>query len=418
MTQAAPPAPVARPLARRVGAVAVTVLAVAASVLSSLTYYVMASTVPGTEDYFFSFRATVGLLAALGAAVALVWRHQRPVLVTAVAVAPPLLFIADTLAALIALAALAASRRDRVLWAGAGLVFAATALTTLRDAPRDPENSLTQVVFSTPDSIEPVDVPLVGVLVIAAVLTAIPLAVGLWRGARRDLAQRQRHEQELRADLTRQDERTRIAREMHDVLGHRLSILSLQAGALEVSDDAGPAAAEAARTIRTTAGECLNDLRQVIGVLRDGQPHQPTGSAERDATNPPPTLHDLPDLINASRRSGMDISVTVLVDGAASAPSNMGAAAYRIVQEALTNALRHVPGSPVELTVRGGPDVGLAVELTNPLPRDAQADSSGSGTGLVGITERVSSLGGTISAGPTDSGTFAVNVWLPWPQMS
>jgi signal transduction histidine kinase len=420
MTEAAgttPPDTAQRP-ARRTWAITVTVLAVATSIFSSLTYYVFESTAPGTDDFLFSVRATLGFLAAIGAAVALVWRHQRPMLVTGIAVAPPLLLVADTLAALIALAALAATRRDRVVWAAAGLVFAATMLTTWRDARRDPELSVVQIAFGPQDGTEAIDVPLIGVLLIAAALTAVSLAVGLWRGARRDLAHRQWSEHELRTDLARQDERSRIAREMHDVLGHRLSLLSLHAGALEVSDDVDRSTAEAARTIRATARECLDDLRQVIGVLRNGQAvYQPDG-ADREAARPQPTLTDVPDLISASRQSGLDINVTVLVDEATTAPPALGTAAYRIIQEALTNALRHAAGTTVDLTVRGAPNVGVKIEVVNPLPGGAPVPHVGSGTGLIGITERVATLGGKVSTGPTDNRTFAVNAWLPWPHVS
>jgi hypothetical protein len=115
--------------------VVVTVLAVAASVMSSLIYFVIDTAVPGTDEFEYTARATLGFLATLGAAVALIWRHERPVLVTGLAVAPPLMFVTDTLAALIALAALVASRRDRVRWIGTGLVFVATGARHLARCP-------------------------------------------------------------------------------------------------------------------------------------------------------------------------------------------------------------------------------------------------------------------------------------------
>jgi signal transduction histidine kinase len=402
--------------ARRAWTITLTVITITVSAISSLIYWMLESTDPVTDDYVFSVRATLGLLAALGAAAALVWRHRHPVLVTAIAIAPPLLFVSDAYAALAALAALAASRRDRVLWAGSALVFAATAVTTWRDAAREREDSLVQTLFAPADSTDPVDVPLIGILLIAAALTAIPLGIGLWNGARRDLTRRRHAEAALRADLARQDERSRIAREMHDVLGHRLSLLSLQAGALEVSDG-GPGAAEAAQTIRRTARESLDDLRQVIGVLHDGQPFGRASEAGNETNRPQPVLADLPDLVAATRQSGLAVNVTMLVDGASSAPIALGTAAYRIVQEALTNAVRHAPDTAVDVTVRGGPDTGLAIEVVNALPSDLTGETqpmSEQGTGLIGISERAATLGGTSSAGPTDEQTFAVSVWLPW----
>lgn len=406
------------PRLRRAVSVAVTVLAVTASILSSLIYFVIDTAIPGTDDSAFTVRPTLGFFAAVAAAAVLVWRHERPVLITGLAVIPPLLLVADTLAALIALAALAASRRDRVLWGGAVLVFAATAVATARDADRDPEFSVVQVLFGAETTAEKVDVPLVAILAIAAVLTAIPLAVGLWRGTRLDIARREQAERALHADLARQDERTRIAREMHDVLGHRLSLLSLQAGALQVENDAGSGStADAARTIRATVRESLADLRQIVGILREGH-SLPAGTDEPDLAQPQPTLADIPELIADTRRSGVGVNVTMLVDDASAAPPALGVAAYRTVQEALTNVLRHASGATADVTVRGGPDVGLTIEVVNPLSGDVGSPPDGTGTGLVGIAERVSALGGTVSTGPTDHGTFVVTAWLPWDSVS
>jgi signal transduction histidine kinase len=192
---------------------------------------------------------------------------------------------------------------------------------------------------------------------------------------------------------------------MHDVLGHRLSLLSLQAGALEVT---APAAGEAARTVRSTAKQSLEDLRQVIGVLRDGRDFQLGG--------PTPTLNDLPMLISETRQAGVPVSLTVLVDQVAAAPPQVSMAVYRIAQESLTNVLRHAPGAPVDVTIRGGPGVGVALDIVNPMPPPGTViQSPGSGSGLTGISERVNALSGKVNIGPTINGTFAVQAWLPWP---
>jgi signal transduction histidine kinase len=215
--------------ARRVAAVAVTVLAVACSMLSSMVVFAVDGHVPGQEELEPGWRTIVGLVFALGAAIALCWRHRHPLIVTGIAVVPPLVFVADSLAALIALAALAAARRDRVLWMATSVVYTATAVALGYDAKRGPD-SMMQTIFGAQPGGDPVDISVFAVLAIALVMTGAPLAFGLLRGTNRDLTRTSRSQRELLAEMTRRDERSRIAREMHDVLGHRLSLLSLQAG--------------------------------------------------------------------------------------------------------------------------------------------------------------------------------------------
>jgi signal transduction histidine kinase len=321
------------------------------------------------------------------------------VLVIGIALVPPLLLASDSLAALITLAALAAARRDRLLWLAGAVVYAATALALWRDLSWHPSVTVAGQLMST-------DMPakIIGVLITAAVMTAIPLTVGILRGTKADLRAREASERGLRDEMTRQEERSRIAHEMHDVLGHRLSLLSLQAGALEVSPNAAP---EVARTVRTTARQSLEDLRQVIGVLRDGRDFQLPGG-------PAQSLVDLPTLVASTREAGIPVNLTVLLDQAGAAPAPLGMAVYRIVQESLTNVLRHAPGTGAGVTVRGGPGAGVALEVVNWLTA-APPPSPGSGSGLTGISERVTALGGTVAIGPTPEGTFAVRAWLPWP---
>ncbi len=385
-----------------------TVVAVAMSVMSSLFVF-------GADGYDVTTRtlhpnalSSLSLVAAIGAAVMLCWRHRWPLLVTAIAVVPPLLMRAEALAALIALAALAANRRDKVLWAAGTVVFVATGLAIWRDAGRDPGSTIAGQLMGT----DTVAGKVIGVVVLTAVVVAIPLTVGIMRGVRLDLARRDRKERELRDEMTRQEERSRIAHEMHDVLGHRLSLLSLQAGALEVNSS--PKAGEVARTVRTTARQSLEDLRQVIGVLRDGREFA-TPEASASPERAQPTLVELPELVANTRRAGLPVNLTVLLDQAGTAPAPLGTAVYRIVQESLTNVLRHAPGTGADVTVRGGPGVGLTLEVVNPLPAAAPVEPSpGGGTGLTGIAERVGVLGGNVSIGPTAERVFAVRAWLPW----
>ncbi|MEV4545117.1 sensor histidine kinase [Micromonospora echinaurantiaca] len=252
------------------------------------------------------------------------------------------------------------------------------------------------------------------VLVLVAVL-----AWGMFVRARRQLvvslrerAERAEAEQQLRVAQARQLERTRIAREMHDVLAHRISLLSLHAGALEFRPDAPPAeVARAAGVIRGSAHAALQDLREVIGVLR-----AETGAGQ-EPERPQPTLADLPALVEESRVAGVRVSVRDLVGAAERLPAAVGRSVYRIVQEGLTNARKHAAGAAVTVDVAGAPGDGLTVEIRNRWPVGGVTDPEipGAGTGLVGIAERVHLAGGRLEYGRDDTGDFRLAAWLPWP---
>jgi signal transduction histidine kinase len=198
---------------------------------------------------------------------------------------------------------------------------------------------------------------------------------------------------------------------MHDVLGHRISLLSLHAGALEFHPDAPPEeVARAAAVIRVSAHQALEDLRTVIGFLRDG--------TDGDAPRPPqPTLAALPTLLEESRAAGMALHADVRVADLSAVPDVLGRHALRIVQEALTNARKHAPSAEVDLRVEGAPGAGLSIDVRNPVPvLAAPADIPGSGTGLVGLAERATLSGGRLEHGLDADGDFRVQAWLPWPQ--
>lgn len=243
--------------------------------------------------------------------------------------------------------------------------------------------------------------------------TAAIVAWGMYRRGRRQ-AQRERArraevEEQLRVEQIRHAERTRIAREMHDVLAHRISLLSLHAGALEFRPDASPEeVARAAAVIRANARQALEDLRGVIGVLRDG----PDG----DAPQPPqPTLAALPGLLAESRAAGMRLQADIRVDPA-TVPDAVGRHALRVVQEALTNVRKHAPTATVDLLFEGAPGRGLTIEVSNPAPVPAtgRPDLPGSGTGLVGLAERAALSGGRLEYGLGERGDFRLRAWLPW----
>ncbi|MGS2616473.1 sensor histidine kinase [Micromonospora sp. LZ34] len=251
------------------------------------------------------------------------------------------------------------------------------------------------------------------------VLSLAVLAWGMFVRARRQLivslrerAERAEAEQQLRVAQARQLERTRIAREMHDVLAHRISLLSLHAGALEFRPDAPPEeVAKAAGVIRGSAHAALQDLREVIGVLR-----AETGAGQAPE-RPQPTLEDLSALIEESRSAGVRVSVRDLVGAGERLPAAVGRSVYRIVQEGLTNARKHAAGAAVTVDVAGVPGDGLTVEIRNrwPVGGVTGPEIPGAGTGLVGIAERVHLAGGRLEYGRDDSGDFRLAAWLPWP---
>jgi signal transduction histidine kinase len=243
------------------------------------------------------------------------------------------------------------------------------------------------------------------------------VAGGAYIGARRDLvaslrerAERAEAERELRVGQARLGERTRIAQEMHDVLAHKVSLVALHAGALEVNPGVGPEQVErTAALMRGTAAEALEDLRQVLGVLRSD-----AGSASSDGTlAPQPSLDRLEPLVASSRAAGVPVELEMSVAG--SPPDLVGRTAYRVVQEALTNVHKHARGAATCVRVVGGPGTGLEVEVTNRPPVSSASLIPGAGLGLVGLAERVSLTGGSLSFGPLPDGGWRVFARMPWP---
>ncbi|MEU9700371.1 histidine kinase [Streptomyces sp. NPDC047981] len=227
--------------------------------------------------------------------------------------------------------------------------------------------------------------------------------------ALRERARRAEAEAELRAQQAQRLAREAIAREMHDVLAHRLTLLSVHAGALEFRPDAPPEqVARAAGVIRDSAHEALQDLREIIGVLR-----APGEGGEGD--RPQPTLATLDELVAESRAAGAKVVLDTTVDDPAAVPAATGRTVYRIAQEGLTNARKHAPGTDVTVTVRGRPGEGLTVDVRNPAPTGPVPHVPGSGQGLIGLTERATLAGGRLDHGPAPDGGFALHAWLPWP---
>ena len=252
-------------------------------------------------------------------------------------------------------------------------------------------------------------------------VTPLVLAVTAWGmfiRARRQLlftlrerALRAEADQHLHEDRARMAERTRIAREMHDVLAHRISLLALHAGGLEVRPDLPPEKVrETAELLRSTARQALEELRGVIGVLRE-EPGQ-----ESAPPTPQPTLADIRRLVEETRRAGAKIGFEMQVEHAEAVPNTLGRDAYRIVQEALTNIGKHASGTAARVRVTGAPGRGLHVSIRNRHPVHARPGPAlpGSGAGLLGLQERVALAGGTLVHGPDGSGDFVVDAELQW----
>ncbi len=254
-------------------------------------------------------------------------------------------------------------------------------------------------------------------LIVGSLITAITIGWGLFARARRELvhslrerALRLEAEQRLRVEQAREAERRRIAREMHDVLAHRVSLLSLHAGALEFRPDAPPEEiSEAAGVIRASAHAVLEELRDVIGVLREG--------GEEGPERPQPTLARIPELVEESRAAGMQVACR-LDAGGADVPTVVGRTAYRIVQEGLTNARKHAPSArvDVDVAVEDGPRLAVRVVSRRAIgaPVGARPAPPGSGTGLIGLGERVALAGGELRHGPDPAGDFVLRATLPW----
>ncbi|MEY9211257.1 sensor histidine kinase [Thermobifida halotolerans] len=242
-----------------------------------------------------------------------------------------------------------------------------------------------------------------------------PLLFGLWVGTRRQLvenlrerAERLEREQHLMAESAIAAERTRIAREMHDVVAHRVSLMVLHAGGLEVSAP-DERTAKAAELIRTTGREALAELREILGVLRDGGDTAPTA--------PQPVLDDLGKLVDNARAAGMTVVLSA-TGTPRRLPAQVERTAYRVVQEALTNAAKHAPGAPVDVHVDHG-DRELTLTVANAAATDTTADPvPGSGYGLVGLRERLAMVGGTMVAYPLPDGGWWLRAAVPVPPAS
>ena len=383
------------------------------------------STVPGR-----SMGDLAGLLSLVGIAlaVAVVWRQRFPVALTIVGGLGAVVVLGPTVA-LIGLVSVILWRPRVDLWRLGPFVLVATAIATWRDVHMEPRSmSFWGSLLS--QGLEPIAwyVPVVLTL---AVFGAF-VGTGIWLRTRADLssakvvvAEERSAVSSLTDQVSRQAERERLARKIHDGLGHNLSLLSVHAGALQAMADASAAGAqdgatnrmkESAKVVRETAARSVAELHSLLDLLRK--------TDDPDVAAPTRTLRDVRALIDDSVSAGMPLIATVFVDDGEALDPHIAQAAYRIVQELLTNARKHAATVTVRLSLTGGPAEGqLVIATANHLPPPigprpplpaTDAPAPRTGMGLAGIRERVELHGGDMQAGVGSDAAFRVSIRLPW----
>jgi signal transduction histidine kinase len=396
--------------------------------------FVLALTIGGLilgeawDDHHSTATAVADLVLGVGASVSLWWRRRHPFAIAAGTGVLALVFAAP---------------------AGAALLAYFNAVLRVRLVALVPLTLLGVAAAITIPYLYPSQDATSTEITIGLLISVIVLGWGLFVRVQRELVRslhertaRAESEQRLRVEQAQAAERRRIAREMHDVLAHRVSLLSLHAGALEFRPDAPPAEiAEAAGVVRASARAALEDLRAVIGVLReDGAGEEGDGAPEP----PQPTLAQIPALVEQSRAAGMRIGCHIDLAGLGEATvgAALGRTAYRIVQEGLTNAHKHAPAAAVEVEIRAlcpgdgedgrggralaarrsgraaaaGPRLLVEVISRPAVGKAAVAPDEtlpGAGTGLVGLRERVVLAAGELVHGPDEHGDFVLRAILP-----
>lgn len=232
--------------------------------------------------------------------------------------------------------------------------------------------------------------------------------------SQREIAEQTEETEVLRAREAVLAERSRIARDLHDIVAHRMSMVVVMAqtaryrlAAAEPAENLGPGAKAEFDGIANAARDSLDEVRQLLGVL---SPHGDTAAALR----PVPGLDDIPELLGGVRAVGVTVAFDDTLPHEDVAPT-VGAGVYRIVQESVTNATRHAPGSTVTVTVGfdADHDGRLVVAIVNGAATAPAGDTHGGGHGILGMTERALAVGGTLTAAPRPGGGFAVRASLP-----
>ncbi|MGW1379347.1 sensor histidine kinase [Streptomyces sp. NPDC002446] len=242
-----------------------------------------------------------------------------------------------------------------------------------------------------------------GVVLVAAA------AVRAWREERRQVVETQTATAEERSRRTLLEERATIARELHDVVAHHMSVIAIQAEAAPYRvENTPPELATSFATIRENAVAALTELRRILGVVRS---EDPDAFVDSDPEAPQPTLASLDSLLGSVRSAGLTVEA-VITGAPRPLPQGVELSAYRIVQEALSNALRHAPGAEarVEISYVLG---GIGLRIVNGAPSRLAKPSPGAGHGVLGMRERVQMLGGEMTADHTEDGGFEVAAFIP-----
>ncbi|MEV6578209.1 sensor histidine kinase [Streptomyces sp. NPDC051582] len=246
-----------------------------------------------------------------------------------------------------------------------------------------------------------------GALLLFGFVGLLGYALRATRLARGKLVEQETITEEERARRTLLEERSRIARELHDVVAHHMSVISIQAQvAPHLVENPSEELKENLAGIRENALEALTELRRVLGVLRSEQPDDPA-----NPHHPQPTLAELEGLVDNVRGAGLAVTTEIAGIRRPLTPG-VELTAYRIVQEALSNCLRHAPGSRVEVGIAYGPRE-LHLCIANSAPTRPAPPSHGAGHGLLGMRERAGMLGGELAAGPRPDGGYEVSAVLP-----
>jgi signal transduction histidine kinase len=244
------------------------------------------------------------------------------------------------------------------------------------------------------------------------IVVGLPALLGSYVASLNDRVERAEREQHRLAEQARVEERVRLAAEMHDVVTHRVSLMVLQAGALGVTaTDAQTRAA--AEDLRAAGCQALDELRDLVGVLR-AAPEDAVEDVAVTRAGGQAGAPDFGELLTESESVGVSVELDQRGNPAIASPV-VGRTAYRIVQEALTNVRKHAPGATARVTMDYQADrVRLTVRNSAPaLQADESLTASGSGTGLLGLRQRVELVSGTLYAGPTEDGGFEVDATLP-----
>ncbi|MFE7565827.1 sensor histidine kinase [Streptomyces sp. NPDC057539] len=353
-------------------------------------------------------RPVLAVLEALYAACLIPLRRYRPV-VAVLGTGPLLVGPNVWVLALVPLILVSATRRitpPRRAWLAAGVACAVSVVLTAAGSLIVPGPWLTDTV---------------GNAISAVLLVLLPALAGTLLGRRRPLVSllRERNAyleqaRSLTAAAARMEERTRIAGEMHDLLGHRLSLISVHAGALEMAAARqAPPLAGQAELLRTTAGTAMEELRDILGLLRREEV-----TSEPEAGRPEAgrgTHEDVAALVAESRRAGVDVELIWSVPDTADPSPRTRQSVHRVVREGLTNVLKHASGAPtrVEVVAVTGTAGEVEVSVTNTAPRSDRHPQPGNRSGLVGLEERITLLGGSFTAGPLRGGGFRVAARLP-----